>query len=148
MIQAKLYDLKLAVRNLGKSVEFYKNVFSWLGFKSGRYWDDPYDKQKTYLFGNKYMYLELVEDPSMQRSDNLHEKSIRGPRIEFYASSKDEVDEFYKHLLKNNVDIIEEPKQYFDKVWKAEGMKDVIWYAVYFRDNNGIKFGLVYTNDW
>ena len=148
MIQAKLYDLKLGVKNLEKSVEFYKKIFSWLGFTRGRYWDDPYDKRKTYTLGNEHMYLELVEYPSMQKSDNLDEKGIQGPRIEFYTTSKDDVDEFYRHLLENNVDVIEEPKRYFDEVWEAEGMNDVIWYAVYFRDNNGIKFGLVYTNDW
>jgi predicted lactoylglutathione lyase len=148
MIQAKLLHLKLSVKNLEESVEFYKKVFSQLGFVRGRYWDDPYDKQKTYTLGNENMYLELVEDPSMQKSGYWDEKTISGPRIEFNAISKDEVDKFYKHLFENNVDIIEKPKQYYDEIWESEGMKDVIWYGVYFQDNNGIKFGLVHTNDF
>lgn len=148
MVQAKLLHLKLSVRNLEESVEFHKKVFSWLGFTRGRYWDDPYDKQKTYTLGNEHMYLELVEYPSMQISDYWDEKSISGPRIEFYATSKDEVDEFYRHLFKNNVDVIEKPRQYYDEIWDAEGMNDVTWYAVYFLDNNGIKYGFVYTNDF
>ena len=148
MIQAKLYNIKMIVRNLEESVEFYTKVFSWLGFTRGRYWDDPYDKRKAYTLGNNHMYMELVEKSSLPEANNVDEKSIRGARIEFFASSKDEVDEFYIHFLKNNVVIIEEPKRYFDELWKDCDMDDAIWYAVYFLDPNGIKFGLVHTNDY
>lgn len=146
MIQAKLYNIKLLVRNLEESVAFYTKVFSWLGFTRGRYWDDPYDQQKAYTLGNNHMYMELFEGSSSTYI-NVDEKSIKGARIEFFASSKDEVDEFYSHLLKNNVVIIEEPKRYFDELWESCNMSDAVWYAVYFLDPNGIKFGLVYTND-
>jgi len=65
MIQAKLFDIKLAVKNLEESVEFYRNVFSWLGFSSGRYWDDPYDNRKTYTLG---LFLIQWFDPAQSIS--------------------------------------------------------------------------------
>lgn len=148
MIEARLYDIKLPVRDLDQSVEFYRRVFSWLGFTRGRLWDDPYDGQKTYTLGNKNLYLELVEHPAAWATTGLDSKGIQGPRIEFLAESIEEVDDFHRHLIENHVTIVEGPKRFFDEVWEAEGMSGVVWYGVYFLDNNGIKFGLVFTNDW
>lgn len=148
MIQAKPYDLKLAVRNLEESVEFYRRVFSWLGFTRSRLWDDPYDKRKTYTLGNDHMYLELVEDEHGGAPERPRAEGIAGPRFEFAAGSKEEVDAFHRHLVANGVRVVDGPRRFFDDVWKAEGMDGVVWYAVYFVDTNGMKFGLVYTNDW
>lgn len=146
-IQAKLCHIKLGVGNLEESVEFYRQVFSWLGFVRGRYWDDPYDKRRTYTLGNDHMYLELVEDNSTPKVNEAWD-GMAGPRVEFLADSKEDVDAFHKHLLEKKARVVDGPRRFYDEVWKAEKMTGAVWYAVYFLDNNGYKFGLLYTNDW
>jgi len=69
-------------------------------------------------------------------------------RVEMFAESKEDVDEFYKHLREFEIDIIRAPEFMFtsrpDHINYEKGEK---WYATYFRDINGIIFGYVYS-DW
>lgn len=136
----KLYNLKFAVKNLEESVAFYKNVFKPLGFSGGKYYDDPIDEKKTVVIGNEHLYMELIEEPLLVSAYDL--SSIKGPRIEFLASCKEEVDNFYNHLVENKVKILSEPQYMFSELLEGE---DDFWYAVYFADVNGLKYGLVYT---
>ncbi|MBI6545661.1 MAG: hypothetical protein HY692_02645 [Cyanobacteria bacterium NC_groundwater_1444_Ag_S-0.65um_54_12] len=122
-------------------MDFYQRVFTGLGFSGGRYWQDPYDKAQTVVFGNGHMYLELVEDPN---SIPAEVSDISGPRIEFSAERPEEIDEFHKHLLLCGVDVISGPAKFFEDLFRAEGVDDV-WYAVYFADPDGRKFGLIYS---
>ena len=66
----------------------------------------------------------------------FHRKRTGLNHVAFYATSKDEVDEFYKNvLLKNNIDCLYEKK--------PDG--DDAYYAVFFEDPDRIKLELVYA---
>jgi|GEM_PF-5538913 len=135
----QLYNLKIPVKNLNESASFYQRVFEFLGFNRGRLYDDPIDKKKTLVMGNGFLYIELVEEPGLVPKTDL--TSICGPRMEFLASNKEEVDLFFDHLVKNNVQILLKPQFLFQELLGS----DDYWYAVYFADCNGMKFGLVFT---
>ncbi len=136
----KLYNIKLAVNDLDKSWMFYKKALSPLGFSAGKKYDDPFDKKPTVVIGNGEIYLELVEDPDLVPNYDI--STIKGPRIEFRAHDKEQVDTFYNHLVKNKINILSKPQYMFEDLMKAD---NDFWYAVYFSDINGIKLGLVHT---
>ncbi len=131
----------MAVRNLEQSVSFYRKAFSFLGFSEGTYFADPIDKKPTVVYGNGKVYLELVEEPELVPKSDI--STVAGPRIEFLAESKEEVDEFHKHLLAIKANVISSP-QYLLQELLGDVETDP-WYCVYFSDPNGIKFGLIYT---
>ncbi len=141
-MEATFYNLKLAVNDLDESVAFYRKTFKGMGFNGGRYYDDPLDKKQTVVMGNKNLYLELVEEPKLVPT--YDKTTLAGPRMEFRAKSKEEVDDFYNHLLGSGANILCKPQYLFQEILDGE---DDHWYATYFTDLNGYKFGLVYTKN-
>ncbi len=140
-IQCKLYNVKIPVRDLKESVTFYKSVLLFLGFSDGRQYNDPIDLKPTVVFGNGRVYLEIVEEPSLVPKYDL--TSIAGPRIEFQASSKADVDRFYEHLKRCDAKVLCEPMYLFEELLGSRETDP--WYATYFADPGGTKFGFVYT---
>ena len=139
-MKAKLYNIRLAVTNLEQSISFYRKVFCKLGFGNGRLYEDPYDKKPSFVIGNDNFYLELIEEPQMVPSSD--KTNPLGSRIELLVDSVKEVDEFHEYLKDQNVHVLMPPQRLYDDV--LDGEND-IWYGVYFLDNNGYKFGVIYT---
>ena len=136
----RIYNIRLAVKDLNASMGFCRRGFAPLGFGHGRLFYDPYDKCPTFVMSNGEVYLELIEYP--QLVETLDDHSIRGERIEFRAKSRQEVDAFHQHLLKNEVRVVAQPQLFYQDVLTDEGD---FWYATCFLDNSGNKFTLVCT---
>ena len=84
MKQAKIFNIKLMVQDLNKSIEFYKAIFSHLGFVSSCYFkDDPYDQGDTWAIWNNNTIFELQE--SVEKNVSCDIKKIGLYRIELYA---------------------------------------------------------------
>ncbi len=142
MARAPIYNIKLSVRSLSESISFYKRVFNKLGFNNATYWNnDPYENADTWTFSNGRVYLELQEVSEDHHKSEFDCRRTGLYRIEFLAESKQQVDEFHQHLLENRVDIIRGP----EKMYEGYIGEDDSWYAVYFKDINGIIFGFVFT---
>lgn len=140
-MKCKIYNLKIAVKNLEEGSVFFRSVFSELGFGTGRLYDDPIDGKPTIVFGNGAVYLEIVEEPSLVPPNDL--SSVAGPRLEFLAESKEQVDQFHEHLLKYRAKVLCSPQYLFEDLLGSRETDP--WYGVYFVDPSGNKFGLVYT---
>jgi catechol 2,3-dioxygenase-like lactoylglutathione lyase family enzyme len=141
----KPYVLKLSVRNLKESIDFYKKIFAPLGFRHDYYFtDDPYDNGDTWVLDNGQIYIELQQVSNHYNEDIFTSERLGLHRFEFHAESEEEVKDFYNHLVRNNVEILRGPDYMFkerpDMVNYSKGDN---WFAVYFKDNNGMIFGLV-----
>lgn len=137
----RIYNVKIAVKNLRDSIAFHDKILSFLGFKGWLYQNDPIDRCDTYVMGNGQIFLEFVEMPGLVPDTDT--TTMAGPRIEFRAKDKDEVDRFYQHLLKNRANILCPPSYLFQEI--LDYSKGDFWYGTYFADLNGSKFGLVCT---
>ena len=129
---SRIYNVKLAVKNLQDSIAFYDKVLSFFGFKGTLYQNDPIDKRDTYVMGNGQIFLEFVEMPELVPDADT--TTMAGPRIEFRAKDKDEVDRFHQHLLKNQIKILCPPSYLFQEV--LDYNKGDFWYGTYFIDSN------------
>lgn len=139
-MKAKIYNIRLAVKDLNKSMDFYQRVFNKLGFGTGRLYDDPYDKKPSFVTGNDNFYIELIEEPQLVPPNDP--RNPLGPRIELLVDSIEEVDAFHKHLKQEGVEILLSPQRLYDEV--LDGGDD-IWYGTYFLDNNFYKYGVIFT---
>ena len=139
-----VFNIKLSVKNLNESIDFYKRVFPALGFASSRLWEnDPYEGADTWTTTNGRLYLELQGIDRQYANERFSEHRAGLYRIEFLAESRDEVDDFHRHLLEQGAEIVRGPESLY------EGFADEgdFWYAVYFKDLDGIIFGLIHTTN-
>lgn len=124
----KLSHLDLNVSNYAKSLRFYDMVLIPLGWKR-------LVCQKsftTYTDGT----MKICICPTEQKyvSDGFHRKRTGLNHLAFYATSKEEVDAFYKNvLLKNEVPCLYEQKPHGDDDY----------YAVFFEDPDRLKLEVV-----
>ncbi len=121
--------IKISVSNSKISKEFYDKILTRIGYKKvaeGK-WDGGWKSPQG--FGFWIEEAESKEPKYKLSSPGLH-------HFCFKADSKNQVDEFYKFLLKEKIRIYDSPQKYPKYTDK--------YYAVFFADPDGIKLELAY----
>lgn len=131
-MKTHLYHIQLNVSDASKSLPFYKKLFSFLEYKI-------IDESSEHIgVSNGTTDFWIIQTEEKHKSVTFHRKNTGINHLAFRVDSKEEVDEFYNHFLKeNNVDTLYDTPKMF-----PEYNKD--YYAVYFEDPNQIKLEVVY----
>lgn len=126
----KLSHIDLNVSNYVESLRFYDMVLVPLGWKRL-----VCQKEFTTYSDGTMKICICPTDPKFVK-DGFHRKRTGLNHLAFYASTKIEVDDFYKNILqKNNIKALYENK--------PDG--DDEYYAVFFEDPDRIKLEVVYS---
>lgn len=139
----EVMHIGITVSNIEKSIHFYKYIL-WLTFKGeammeGKETDLLFNMKGVkvkiaYLNGSDNIIappielLQFINEEAKKDTSQLNKISIS--EICFRVEN---IDEMYKHLIKNNVECLSEP-QYFDFENYGFGKSK----ALYFRDPDGI----------
>lgn len=132
----KKSHIVMTVKDLKKSKEWYDNVFSFFGFKHA-YADDTniYYKSDVLPF-----YLAIFQGHEEYQNDNFDRYRVGLHHIGIAVDSKEKVDNFYKHLVKNNIVVTEKPQHYPD-------YGDDLYYAVFFNDPDGLRLEIFHEEN-
>lgn len=139
----EVMHIGITVSNMEKSIHFYKDILG-LTFKCGAMMEG---KETDLLFNMKGVKVKIAY---LNGSDNIIAPPIELLQFINEEAKKDtsqlnkisiseicfrveNIDEMYKHLIKNNVECLSEP-QYFDFENYGFGKSK----ALYFRDPDGI----------
>jgi len=118
----------LTVKDLERSKGWYKNVFNFFNFKLAFE-----DEEKMYFsIDNFSLHLAVFQGHKEFVNDVFNRYRIGLHHLAIATDSKEKVDHFYKHLLKNKVTITEPPQHYPD-------YGDELYYAVFFNDPDGLR---------
>lgn len=115
--------LALSVRDYKKSKEFYGKLLTFMGFKI-------FMRGKDYIgWSNKK--TRIIIQPVLAEYKKLkHAKGMIGfHHYSFEMSSRKDVDEIYKFLLKNKMKVLDPAGEYYGGPF----------YAVFFADPDGMK---------
>jgi len=132
--------IQITVKNLNVAESFYDKFFPILGF-------DPQKKVKAYIKEHDFRVIEYshpllsfaITSPREQfKNDIIHRRKPGAlHHLAFKAESRKEVDESYKKLVEAGAHIVNPPKIYPE--YSAN------YYAVFFKDLEGIKYEIVCT---
>lgn len=127
---SKFSHIDLNVSQYAKSLRFYDMILIPLGWKK-------LVCQKTFTtYSDGAMKICICPTDEKYIADGFHRKRTGLNHLAFYASSKQEVEDFYKNvLLKNKVHCLYEHKPHGDDDY----------YAVFFEDPGRIKLEVVYA---
>lgn len=121
---------EISVRDFEKSKKFYDELLSFLGFKT------------LFQFPNVIGWTNgktryIIKSVLPRYKKLKHEKGMVGfHHYAFELSTKKDVDELYKFLVKNKVKILDPPKFYPEYGGP--------YYAVFFKDPDGLKLEGMY----
>lgn len=125
----------LGVRDMSKSLAFYKNI----GFKTYQKEDSPaivfFDNQGSKL--ELYPLEELAKDINADNPPNLPAKGFCGVTLAMNLKSKQEVDDFIKVVSAHGGIIAKQPQQVF---WGG--------YSGYFQDPDGYYWEVAFAPDF
>lgn len=135
----RISHIDINVSDYAKSIRFYDMVLLPLGWKR-------LVCQKTFTtYSDSSMKICICPTEEKYISAGFHRKRTGLNHLAFYASSKNEVDEFYQNILiKNNIECL------YEKIPHG----DDAYYAVFFEDPDRIKLEVVFApkycspNDW
>jgi catechol 2,3-dioxygenase-like lactoylglutathione lyase family enzyme len=136
-LKGQFHHVQVNVSDLRRSDEFYDNLLTWLGYKRILSIDQSRGKDMAgWERGGSTLYIKQA--PALYLRKGFHRKQVGLNHIAFWASSKSEVDRFYKaYLSKRRMGAIYgAPKDYSSKG---------AWYSVYFEDPDRIKLEVVWT---
>lgn len=120
--------LVLTVKDLEKAKKWYAGVFQPLSFKIAYE-----DEEKMYFeVGNFPLYLAVFQGHDEFDHDTFNRYRIGFHHLGISVASKETVDEFYNHLIRQNVTITEPPQHYPE-------YGDELYYAVFFNDPDGLR---------
>ncbi len=132
--------LQITVKDLDAAEKFYDQFLPWLGF-------DPARKVKARIEAHDFDVIEYshprlafaVTSPRQAfRNEEVHRRKPGSlHHLAFKAESREQVDELYRQLLQIRATIVAAPRLY------PEYSPD--YYAVFFKDPDGIKYELVCT---
>lgn len=129
MTLGSMNHLTLTVSNLAQSEQFYNQILKFMGYQQVH-------KDNQFIIWLLKDAGEIVIFPAKPEA-NIHDRYSPGlHHFAFNASSREEVDNFYKLLLEIGATILDPPAQYD----YSPG-----YYAVFFADPDGLKLELVHT---
>jgi catechol 2,3-dioxygenase-like lactoylglutathione lyase family enzyme len=129
-----VHHLDLTVTNLARSIDFYARVLPLLGFRRIA------DCTEGPLWSGELFELGLQEarGPNRQR---LHDRYSPGlHHLAFGAQTRGDVDRVHRELVALGIEILDDPTEYPEY---CDG-----YYAVFFRDPDGMKLEYVHTPVW
>jgi len=121
--------LVLSVGDFAHSRAFYDKLLRFLGFKL------KYDHADMAGWSNGKTLFWIAQADARGRKRKYRKGDIGFHHYAFELSSRRDVDELGAFLVKNNVNVVDPPGEYYDRSY----------YAVYFTDPDGMKLeGMVY----
>ncbi|MFT5053669.1 MAG: catechol 2,3-dioxygenase-like lactoylglutathione lyase family enzyme [Psychroserpens sp.] len=131
--------IQITVKDLARSERFYDQIMPILGF-------DLENKSKGTLEAHAFEVIEYVH-PSLTIGINSPRESVKNDPVHrrrpgslhhlaFRTKSIDEVDELYPLIRKIGAEIVDPPKYY-----PSHGDQ---YYALFFKDPDGIKFEIMH----
>jgi catechol 2,3-dioxygenase-like lactoylglutathione lyase family enzyme len=121
--------LVLSVGDFARSRAFYDKLLRFLGFKL------KYDHADMAGWSNGKTLFWIAQADARGRKRKYRKGDIGFHHYAFELSSRRDVDELGAFLVKNNVNVVDPPGEYYDRSY----------YAVYFTDPDGMKLeGMVY----
>ena len=121
--------LVLSVGDFARSRAFYDKLIRFLGFKL------KYDHADMAGWSNGKTLFWIAQADARGRKRKYRKGDIGFHHYAFELSSRRDVDELGAFLVKNNVNVVDPPAEYYDRSY----------YAVYFTDPDGMKLeGMVY----
>lgn len=131
--------IQITVKDLEVAEPFYDKLLPILGFDISR-------KSKGFVPEHDFEVVEYyhpllifgINSPREAfRNENIHRRKPGAlHHLAFKATSKEEVDKIYPEVLKAGAQIVDKPKFY-----PQHGES---YYALFFKDPEGIKFEIVY----
>ena len=125
----------LGVRDIKKSLEFYRNI----GFKTYEKADKPpvvfFDNQGTKL--ELYPLDELAKDINIENPPPLSQGGFNGITLACNMKSKDEVDAAMENVKQHGGVVVKLPQEVF---WGG--------YSGYFQDPDGYYWEVAYAASW
>jgi catechol 2,3-dioxygenase-like lactoylglutathione lyase family enzyme len=121
--------LVLSVGDFARSRAFYDKLLRFLGFKL------KYDHADMAGWSNGKTLFWIAQADARGRKRKYRKGDIGFHHYAFELSSRRDVDELGAFLVKNDVNVVDPPGEYYDRSY----------YAVYFTDPDGMKLeGMVY----
>lgn len=138
-LSPKIDHLQVTVQDLNRAENFYDMLMPLLGFnldKKSRGRVDAHEFDVIEYF-HENLIIGFNSPRSQFKNEDVHRRkpgSIH--HIAFRANSESDVDTFYEDIKKTVAKIIEPPRLY--------PQHGAHYYAVFFKDTEGIKWELVY----
>jgi catechol 2,3-dioxygenase-like lactoylglutathione lyase family enzyme len=126
----KLSHIDLNVSNYAQSLRFYDMILIPLG------WKRLVCQKEFTTYSDGTMKICICPTDTKYISQGFHRKRTGLNHLAFYASSKNEVDDFHQNILKKNG---------VECLYEKSPSGDDEHYAVFFEDPDRIKLELVYS---
>ena len=121
---AGIAHVQLTVNDLQRAMRFYEKVLGFLGMR-------PVVKAANglYMIGGKTAIM-VTRSPEQSRGDRFDQRRIGLHHLCFRARSREDVDELYQFLVREDVKIVHAPE---------EGSWAPGYYSLLFEDPDGIR---------
>ena len=130
-----LNHLRLTVTDIPRAESFYDPILRLMGFELAEKSDDRLAWATMTATGN--LQWTVLSRAREQVKNKRHERYSAGlHHVAWNAESREEVDQMYKHLVGADAEILDPPAEY--DYWLTG------YYAVFFRDPDGLKLEYVY----
>jgi catechol 2,3-dioxygenase-like lactoylglutathione lyase family enzyme len=140
MMRGGLNHLALTVKDPQRSIGFYDEVLTYMGYRKLRVSDEVQQDMKTelYAWGGAAGVVRL-RPPKPGHEDARHERRAPGlNHFSFNAASREDVDGLHALLVKMGAEILDPPANY---IYLPDN------YAVYFLDPDGIKLEYAFSTE-
>ncbi|HVZ39351.1 MAG TPA: VOC family protein [Candidatus Kapabacteria bacterium] len=132
--------IQITVRNMEVAVPFYDRMMALLGFDVGRKVGARLERYDMHVV--EYLHPQLaiaISSPRKAFADETIHRRKPGAlhHLTFRAESRAEVDRLHRELVTIGAEIVGGPK-----LWPEHGAG---YYAVFFKDPEGIKYEIVYS---
>ena len=136
-LKGQIYHIEINVSNFGKSVNFYEEFLSWLGYrriythKIAAGWGIKGAERSTNFW--------IIQGHDEFVQHGYHRKRVGLNHIAFHADSRQTVERFYReYLLPNKIPVLYGGPMEYPEYSKG-------YYSVYFEDPDRIKLELAYV---
>ncbi|MCT4625302.1 MAG: VOC family protein [Schleiferiaceae bacterium] len=138
-MEPKIDHLQFTVKDFTKAEEFYDQLMPILGFDLTMKSKGRVDKHDFDVVEYVHENLTIgINSPRKEfESENVHRRKPGSVHhLAFKANSKEEVDTLYQAVLKTKANIVAPPQLY--------PQHGEYYYALFFKDLDGIKLEIVY----
>lgn len=138
-MQPVIDHIQITVKDLKVAEPFYDKLLAVLGFDISRKSKGsvPEHDFEVVEYYHPLLIFGINSPREAFRKEKIHRRKPGAlHHLAFRASSKDEVDSIYPKVLKTGAQIVDEPKFY-----PQHGKS---YYALFFKDLEGIKYEIVY----